>query len=715
MGKTEKKWFRKPQGWLVFALILILVGSFFAGMFNTSFYSVKVSKISFQTERGTLTGLLYMPKGAGADDPRPVIVTTHGYLNTKEMQDAPAIEMSRRGYIVLALDMYDHGDSRWGQPMDAKSVFGTFWVYSQFDAASYMYQQPYTKKDAGGNGYIAVSGHSMGGFSSVIAMYMDEMASLQTGHRMICAGLPVGADLSYAAMVAPADQILAAYGSRTVGVIAAHYDEFFFNKSDAEKTPAEAAVKGTVVYKNFPATAAGKVFLGLPADGAAGEAGKFYTAQSGELKVKDQVVRPSQQGERIIYTPTEPHPINHISMTTTGYEINFYAHALGGVASASQTNANLGAGSQIWEWKEFFECVALVGFLLLIVPLAQLLLRLPFLKKAITKPVPALPMPKTGAQRWVYWCAIIVGTLIPAILFPTLMAKPKDPMAALSIVMLVLAVLSLAVCVFGFVKARKPNDEAQGRRFNGFARGGLALTIVFVLAYLMFANAANIMPLSRFFNEPTVNQIAYWAIISALISALFLTGFYYFLKKPDGVAFESYGIKAGVVPILASIVTAILVVALGYVALWIVQAVFGTDFRIWTLAVRTFSIEHVAVMLRYFIPFFLYYFAGTVAINANTRGAKHGNWIAILMNVGGITLWLVLQYGLLFITGVAMYPDQSLNGILLFALVGFLSVAAVFSRKLFEKTNNVWLAALLNTLLITMITVANTVMYWNLK
>lgn len=94
---------------LAAAILMMVAGSFFAGMFNTSFFTVDVEEIEFETERGTLNGLLYMPKGAGENDPRPVIVTTHGYLNSKEMQDAPAIEMSRRGYIVLALDMYDHG------------------------------------------------------------------------------------------------------------------------------------------------------------------------------------------------------------------------------------------------------------------------------------------------------------------------------------------------------------------------------------------------------------------------------------------------------------------------------------------------------------------------------------------------------------------------------------------------------------------------------
>src|SRR5690554_4913408 len=267
---------KKPYGLLIAALVLIVLGSFLAGLFHTSFYAVKIQRIQFPTERGTLTGLLYMPKGAGPADPRPVIITTHGYLNTKEMQDAPAIEMSRRGYIVLALDMYDHGDSRWAGDIPPGGHFGTFWIHAQADAARYIYEQDYTKKDADGNAYVAVSGHSMGGFSSFIAMYMDEMAALQNGYRMIYTGISVGSDFSYAAAVASQEQFMAAFGSRTVGMIAAHYDEFFFNKSAAEKTEAEKAVVGTVVYKDFPATISGKAFLGLEPTATPGEAGRFY-------------------------------------------------------------------------------------------------------------------------------------------------------------------------------------------------------------------------------------------------------------------------------------------------------------------------------------------------------------------------------------------------------------------------------------------------------
>lgn len=88
---------------LCIALVIVLVGSIVASAFNGS-NGVKVSRIAFDTANGKLSGLLYMPKDASESNPKPTIIVTHGYLNSAEMQDANAIELSRRGYVVLALD-----------------------------------------------------------------------------------------------------------------------------------------------------------------------------------------------------------------------------------------------------------------------------------------------------------------------------------------------------------------------------------------------------------------------------------------------------------------------------------------------------------------------------------------------------------------------------------------------------------------------------------
>lgn len=699
----------KPCRMLVVGLLVVLIGSFLAGLFHTSFYSVKISRIEFETERGTLTGLLYMPKGAGPDDPRPVIVTTHGYLNSKEMQDAPAIEMSRRGYIVLALDMYDHGDSRWANPIPPGGHFGTFWIYSQLDAANYMYDQPFTKKDADGNAYIAVSGHSMGGFSSFIAMYFDELAALQKGYRTIYTGISVGSDFSYARAVASQEQFQAAFGSRTVGMIAAHYDEFFFNKSDEEKTAQEKAITGTVVFKDFPATNSGKAFLGLAPSDPDGQAGQFYTVQSGDLVVDGQVLRGSEQGRRIIYTPREIHPWNHFSKTTTAHLIEFYTEAFAGVTSPNQARVNLSPNNQIWWLKETFNLVALIGFFITVLAIAQIVITLPFFKNAVV-PVPE-PVGgiKSDTARRIYWLIAIAVTLLPAIYFPGLINKNPDAMRSLIWGTYIITALAIVWVVSAFTRQNEGDAPAV------IVRRAVVILIFGAALAIWLVRAQSFLNLGSYFNQPTTNQIAYWGVASGLIAALVNVIAYYVDRQIKGAEFASYGIVMKPMVIVASLAAAVVSIILGYIVLWLMQWIFGVDFRIWTLAVRTFKVEHFRTAMRYLPYFFVFYAINTIAVNANTRGLKRGSCLtAVLLNAGGLALWLLYQYGRLFAVGVAAYPDQTLNGILLFALTPILAIAAVYARKLFDKTGNIWLAAFLNSILFTMITAANTAMFWNL-
>jgi hypothetical protein len=697
----------KSQKWLILALALIVLGSFFAGMFNSAFYSVKVTRISFDAEHGTLTGLLYMPRGAGPNDPRPAIVTTHGYLNTKEMQDLTAIEMSRRGYIVLALDMYDHGNSRWAADIPVGGQFGTFWIHAQFNAVQYMYAQPFTAKDANGNGLIAVTGHSMGGFSSVLAMFFDEMHSLQSGFRMIAAGLPVGADLSFAASVAPVPQLLAAFGSRPVGFVAGLYDEFFFNEPAAN-----AAAGGTVQRSYWPATGVGKLFLGLDAAGPDGRASQWYNAASGALMMGENVVRASQTGRRIIYAPNEIHPWNHFSATSVNHKIDFFSQAL------QSPGPQLPASNQIWQWKVFFNFITLVGFFLLIVPVISLLLKLPFLKYAVTAKAEPVPMGDKLCQKVIFWVSIAVAALLPAFLIPTLMERRADNLTTLGNIFLIMGAAAFIFGIVSFIKYRALGENENSpvaEKLKTWGFGGSVFALLCLILYLVAANRITLFALSAFFVAPTTNVILYWALVSAGISTLIVLGFYTLSRRALGARPVNYGVTAGANAVVASLLTAVCGIAAMYILLFITQAIFGVDARIWTLAIRTFTFEHLLVALRYIPFFFLFYYINTIAINANTNGRKLGCLIAVALNSGGLLLWVLIQYALLFANGVAWYPSMSLNTILLFALIPCLGIAAIFARKLYAKTNNVYLAAFTNTILVTMITLANTAVFWNLR
>ncbi|MCL2378194.1 MAG: alpha/beta hydrolase [Defluviitaleaceae bacterium] len=700
--------FIKSQKCLVIALALIVLGSFMASMFNSSFFSVNVSRISFETEHGTLTGLLYMPRGAGPEDPRPVLVTTHGFLNTGEMQDALAIEMSRRGYIVLALDMYDHGNSRWANDIPVGGHFGTFWIQAQFSAVQYMFRQPFTLRDADGNGIIAVSGHSMGGFSSIVAVFMDEMQSLQTGNRMIHSAISVGADLSHAQAAAPLNQLLGAMGSRNVGVVAGLYDEFFFNAPEAT---AEAG--GTVIRSDWTETPVGRQFLGIdPA--YTGPVSGWHIAESGEFMVGEDVVRGSQLGRRVVFTPNEIHPWNHFSATATSNILGFL-RVLEPYASTAQREAAgdlLHNQNQIWQWKVAFNFITLIGYFMMVVPVMGLLLKLPFLKLAVTKKHEPVPLGDKGCHKVFYWVVIAVSALLPAYLIPMLMERRVNELAVFRNVLIVLAVLFLAAGVCFYV-LHHAKDNCEKCRIWG--AGGVIMAALFGVVALMANLSGSIMNLTGFFVAPAVNTIGYWAIMCGVIAAAVLTFIYFLSKKHHGAGPGNYGLKVSADAVAASFVTAFAGIILVYALLFIMQAIFVVDGRVWTLAIRTFTFEHVLALFRY-APFFLvFYFFNAIAVSANTMGRKWGNVIAVVLNVGGIVLWVAIQYIVLFATGTAWYPTMALNAILLFALIPCLAIAAIYARKLYEKTNNVFLAAFTNTIFFTMIVIANTAVFWNMR
>ena len=71
MEGRKKSLFSRPEAWLACALVLILAGSLLGGLFHSSFSKVKITEIEFETEQGLLNGLLYMPEGAGENDPPP--------------------------------------------------------------------------------------------------------------------------------------------------------------------------------------------------------------------------------------------------------------------------------------------------------------------------------------------------------------------------------------------------------------------------------------------------------------------------------------------------------------------------------------------------------------------------------------------------------------------------------------------------------------------
>ena len=140
---------------MVIALLLVFCGSMLAGAVQTDFGNVKVSDLRIQTSQGAvLSGLLFVPNGVSAENPAPAVVTTEGYLNSREMQTSFSIEFARRGYVVFNIDMFGHGRSG-TEATDIQAVI---------PAVQYLESLDYVDSTN-----IGVEGHSKGGLASTIA------------------------------------------------------------------------------------------------------------------------------------------------------------------------------------------------------------------------------------------------------------------------------------------------------------------------------------------------------------------------------------------------------------------------------------------------------------------------------------------------------------------------------------------------------------------
>ena len=97
---------------VVISLLLCLISSIGACIMQSDFGKIEYHDMTFVTASGhELDALLLVPKTATAESKAPAIVVSHGWYNNREMQDLNYVEYARRGYVVLAISMYGHGDS----------------------------------------------------------------------------------------------------------------------------------------------------------------------------------------------------------------------------------------------------------------------------------------------------------------------------------------------------------------------------------------------------------------------------------------------------------------------------------------------------------------------------------------------------------------------------------------------------------------------------
>jgi len=302
--------------WLAFALawVVILGGSFLAHWVQTDEGSVRVSEVRIPAEEGvTVSGLLYVPANATAATPAPAVLASHGYINTREMQSAFAIELARRGFVVLAMDMTGHGYSG--------GIVGTA-GFGGPAALRYLKSLPVVDK-----ANIGLEGHSMGGGPILAAAAEDP-----DGYRSIVLEGSVPGLLGAKAPANP----------RNLAIVFGQFDEF---AGLMWQVP-----KGSEIANSKKLQA------------AFGVAGPVQ---------EDQVYGSIADGTaRVLANPPVTHPWEHFSSAGVGDAIDWFQRTL--PAPAAKPSAD-----QVWLWKEIGALIGFIGMVGLILATFDLVLTLP--------------------------------------------------------------------------------------------------------------------------------------------------------------------------------------------------------------------------------------------------------------------------------------------------------------------------------------------------
>ena len=366
---------------------------------------------------GMLNYKLYTPRTATAENKAPGVLLLHGYQNDRETNAAYAIELARRGVVVLSLDEYGHGFSEPGLKERGyvnhtvkvnygeesvelgtyKKAGGTVRYRLLMNFSNLSFFNDYYSKDEDGN---AIYDSSCGGAAAyAVLATMDNVDSTRlgiSGHSMgTWAGWSVaaafaGTEYEPRATVLQCGELFrdSVYDTgkihfNNVLLLQAKWDEFSYFR-DYKRVVDDDLLKSDLRCE----------FLGTTADQAAWDT-TFGSFEDGTARRME-----------LLYTNHRltTHNARGLAVALDWFKAAFGPESMNDLASTDQTAVG----------KEWLVLFAMLVTLLAMVPLAELLLTIPFFA-AIVQPLP----PKANIKpRGKWWKGAIITMLIAGLTYP---------------------------------------------------------------------------------------------------------------------------------------------------------------------------------------------------------------------------------------------------------------------------------------------------------
>ena len=576
---------------------------------------VRVHGIKIPTQNGQwVVGDLFKPKAATSDKPAPLVVVVPGFQRSKEALAGISIELSRRGVVVVALDPYAQGSSS----SSASSQSATTEGYGTFAVVDYV-------ANTGNLNYvdkarIGVTGHSAGGNAAM-------RGAAYFGRQVKKSGKPSTLNAVFVSgyVLAFTDNVLKDVRSN-VGTAYAYYDEGAYRNERKNGDMRRAPEALRLVNSGLEPGAAPVEEVAL---------GQYY----GDAEARTL---------RVVYNERIIHPLQPYDVEATANQLDYWERAF-------DLKSGLSNRDQIWYWKELLGLIALAAALTGLVPLAQLLLRLPVFR-ALVRPLPPSQPRPAGWGRFCSWGLLITGALV----------------------------------------------------------AGLTYIPLSELSQRLFVAASNREP-TWFFPQRMNNAVMLWAALNGLVGFLLFYAGYRLHGRKQGVRPDAWGVRIGLPELVRTCALAAVLCLAYYALLFTLYYFLHVDYRFLFMGVRVFQPEMIALLGMY-LPFFLLFFvSNSLRVNGAMRFEGQAEWMGMLLgglaNSAGLLLIVVVQYATLAAAGTVYWTEGWLYVNLLFAVVPMMFVLPYFNRYFFRMTGRIYLGALTTCLIFVMILLSNTVCY----
>lgn len=389
MRKSTKKW-------LVITALICLIGIIGTSLLQTNFGSTTIENVQLITQSGYEQSLdIYIPASATAEHPAATVFVQHGGNNNKEEMQHYCIELARRGYVAVGVDMYGMGES--------EALSDAEWLTmgrGLYDAVRYGVTLPYVDENR-----ISLLGYSRGGKAAGEALQCDNE------HMNVVKAIYL---IHSDPIVRNTEGYTDVYGPRDIGVLADKNDEFFFSEkandngtysNDANKYAANLSSPHEYVINN---SAQSFLYFGID------------PAETSEQRIAETVYskeyEDGRMGSREINVTNETHMTGWWSPVVMERVITFFDRVM-------PTNSGIAATNYIYTIWNIFKAMSLLSLVFFVATLIIALVEVvPGFKVAHLDSPEIRPLTDGKSKIW-FWGSQLISVVLSILIIAFLNSK----------------------------------------------------------------------------------------------------------------------------------------------------------------------------------------------------------------------------------------------------------------------------------------------------